>query len=82
MPPATCSSRTTRVRKVSPSGIITTVARYEFGYGVAVDGAGNLFIAAMTSVLKVSPSGIITTVAGISGTPGDSGDGGPATSAH
>jgi len=50
--------------------------------GVAVDAAGNLYLADSTSnrVRKVSPSGIITTVAG-NGTQGFSGDGGPATSA-
>lgn len=51
--------------------------------GVAVDGAGNLFIADTTNhrVRQVNTSGIITTVAG-SGMNGYSGDGGPATSAR
>jgi uncharacterized protein (TIGR03437 family) len=57
----------------------------ELGYvvSVAVDGVGNLFIADAykPSIRKISTSGIITTVAG-NGTPGYSGDGGPATSAH
>ena len=90
-----------RVRKVSTSGIITTVAgNGDFGFsgdgglatdaqldlpprGVAVDGAGNLFIAddGNNRVRKVSTSGIITTVAG-NGTPGFSGDSGPATNAE
>ncbi len=50
--------------------------------GVAVDGAGNLFIADMESckIRKVTPDGIITTVAG-TGAFGYSGDGGQATSA-
>jgi sugar lactone lactonase YvrE len=50
--------------------------------GVAVDAAGNLYIADTTNsrVRKVSTSGTITTVAG-NGTPGFSGDGGPATNA-
>ena len=103
-----------RIRKVSPDGIITTVAgngtRYfssgvpgavaagdggsatsaQFGspFGVAVDGAGNLFISDLQNrvIRKVSTDGVITTVAG-----GGScstlidfvcaGDGGPATSA-
>jgi trimeric autotransporter adhesin len=52
-------------------------------YGVAVDSAGNLFIADRDNhrIRKVSSSGIITTVAG-NGTSGYSGDGGPATSAR
>jgi len=50
--------------------------------GLAVDGAGNLFIAdsANGRVRKVNPAGAITTIAG-NGTVGYSGDGGPATSA-
>ncbi len=88
-----------RVRKVSTSGTITTVAgdgSGDFGgdggpatnaslsspYGVAVDTAGNLYIADSGNdrVRKVSTSGTITTVAG-NGTQGFSGDGGPATNA-
>ena len=47
---------------------------------VAVDGSGNLFLAAreLHRVFKVDGSGQLTVVAG-SGTPGFSGDGGPAT---
>ena len=67
------------IRKVSPSGIITTVAGG--GSGVAVDDAGNLFIAEGTAIRRVSTSGIATTVAG-NGTFGFSGDGGPATNAQ
>jgi len=51
--------------------------------GVAVDGAGNLYIADTYNnrIRKVAPSGIITTVAG-TGTNGNTGDGGPATQAE
>jgi streptogramin lyase len=89
-----------RVREVSPSGIITTVAGNGIGgfagdggrataaeldgpAGVAVDAAGDLFIADRSDsrVREVAPSGIILTVAG-NGTFGDSGDGGPATAAE
>ncbi len=89
-----------RIRKVTPAGIITTVAgNGTIGFsgdggpgtsaqlflpeGVAVDGAGNLFIAdsGNNSIRKVTPAGTITTVAG-NGTLGFSGDGGPATLAE
>jgi sugar lactone lactonase YvrE len=94
-----------RVRKVSTSGTITTIAGsttqglsgdggpatdagLAFPYGVAVDSAGNVYIADTDNhrVRKVSTSGTITTIAG-SGTTGYSGggysgDGGPATSAR
>jgi uncharacterized protein (TIGR03437 family) len=51
--------------------------------GVAVDGAGDVFIADTHNlrIRKVTPAGTISTVAG-SGTQGFSGDGGPATSAE
>jgi sugar lactone lactonase YvrE len=50
---------------------------------VALDAAGNLYISQQSShvIRRVSTSGIITTIAGI-GTPGFSGDGGPATQAR
>lgn len=87
-----------RVRKVDTAGLITTVAGSTVrGYGgddgpatsaaldtvadVAVDAAGNLYIADTfnSRVRKVDASGTITTFAG-NGEAGFSGDGGPATS--
>jgi len=84
------------VRKVSPSGIISTVAgsgaqgysgdtgpatsaRLNGPEGVAVDSSGNLYITdSLNSVVReVTPSGTITTFAG-NGIDGYSGDGGQA----
>jgi sugar lactone lactonase YvrE len=76
-----------RVLKVSPSGMISTVAARLTDPGfIALDQAGNLFIKESSygdanRVRKLSPAGLLTTVAG-SGTPGSSGDGGPATEAR
>ncbi len=87
------------IRKVSPAGVITTVAgtgtqgysgdggpataaTLNAPWGVAVDTAGNFFIADRYNdvIREVSPAGIITTDAG-TGTQGYSGDGGPAPAA-
>ena len=92
-----------RIRKVTPQGIISTVAgNGQSAYdgdggsgdggpatsaqlfkpaGVAVDSAGNLYIAASGRIRKVTPQGTISTVAGNGGY-GFSGDGGPAISAE
>ena len=88
-----------RIRKVTTSGIITTIAgtgvkgfagdaglatkaQLEQPSGVAVDAAGNLYIAdsANQRVRKVGLDGIITTVAG-NGIVAFGGDGGPAVNA-
>jgi hypothetical protein len=59
-----------------------TQACLEYPMGLAVDAAGNLYIAdvANNRVRRVAPDGTITTVAG-NGTGGFCGDGGPATQA-
>ncbi|HEY0307806.1 MAG TPA: Ig-like domain repeat protein [Acidobacteriaceae bacterium] len=92
------------IRKITPSGIITTVAgsssagstgdgglatsaRLSLPRQVAVDAAGNLYIADYynSRIRKVDTSGIITTLAG-TGTSGSGsgfgGDGGPSTAAQ
>jgi len=64
-------------------GIPATEALLFFPNGVAVDGAGNVYISDWYNnrIRKVDTAGIISTVAG-NGTGGFSGDGGPATSAR
>ena len=62
-----------------------STARLNAPAGVAVDGAGNIYIAdyANNKVRKVDAAGMLSTIAG-AGLPGYgySGDGGPATAAH
>jgi NHL repeat-containing protein len=73
----------------SGDGGPAVAARLHGPLSVAVDGAGNLYIAEFGSlygdvgnrVRKVGPDGIISTVAGIAGAGGFSGDGGPAIGA-
>jgi adhesin/invasin len=59
-----------------------TNAQLNNPYGLALDSAGNLYVADAynSKVRRVDPSGVITTYAG-TGTPGSSGDGGQATAA-
>jgi hypothetical protein len=63
-------------------GIAATRAQLMQPSGIAVDAAGNLFIADGKNhrIRKVNRDGLITTIAGI-GEPGSDGDGGPATKA-
>jgi uncharacterized protein (TIGR03437 family) len=89
-----------RVRRVTPAGIISTIAgnglpgssgdggpavdaSLSSMLGLALDNAGNLYIADSGNrrVRKVTSAGIISTVAG-TGVQGFSGDGGPATNAQ
>jgi trimeric autotransporter adhesin len=89
-----------RIRKISPDGIISTVAgdgaqgfsgdggpatsaHLKWPIGVAVDGAGNLYIgdSGNSRIRRIDGNGIISTMAG-DGTPASSGDGGPAAKAQ
>jgi sugar lactone lactonase YvrE len=88
------------IRMVTPYGLISTVVgngNYAYNgdnipatsaslnnpQGMAFDAAGNLYIADLgnSTIRKVTPAGIISTVAGVTGSFGYQGDGGPATSA-
>jgi sugar lactone lactonase YvrE len=84
-----------RVRLVDPAGTMTTLIDLTVPLGpslpgqlnspsdVVVDVAGNRILAdtGNNRVIMIDPTGVITTVAG-TGTAGNTGDGGPAASAH
>ncbi len=76
------------IRKITPSGVVSTLAgragrtgttnatggnaRFNSPLGVAVDGAGNVFVADANNhtVRRVTPNGVVTTLAGSAGVNG------------
>jgi hypothetical protein len=76
------------IRKVTPAGVVTTIAgtaasygsangtgstaRFNEPYGVAVDGAGNVYVADLynNTIRKVTSAGVVTTMAGLAGVSG------------
>jgi DNA-binding beta-propeller fold protein YncE len=67
------------IRRITPDGVVSTLAgtagargqadgtgpaaRFTFPWGLAVDRAGNLFVADRTNVRRLTPEGVVTTLA-------------------
>ena len=62
------------IRKITPAGVVTTLAHLLTYGGVAADAAGNVYVAAenfiTNTVYKISPDGVMTTLAVTHGPPG------------
>ena len=84
------------IRKITPDGVVTTLAgaadatgsddgtgaaaTFEAPFGVAVDAAGNVYVADQraNTIRKITPGGVVTTLAGTPGTSGRVDGTGPA----
>src|SRR5438270_13027429 len=72
------------VRKITPAGVVTTLAgladndgstdgtgsaaRFSYLFGIAVDGAGNVYVTDFSNTIrKITPAGVVTTLAGTPG---------------
>jgi sugar lactone lactonase YvrE len=80
------------IRKISPNGVVSTLAgasgshgsadgtggeaRFWAPFGVAVDGAGIVYVADMANntIRKITPKGVVSTLAGLAGHPGSQDD--------
>ncbi len=76
------------IRKITPTGVVTTfagragssgsadgagnIARFYFPSGVAVDSAGNVYVADSDNdtIRKITPAGLVSTLAGLAGNSG------------
>ena len=65
------------IRRITPGGAVTTLAgsppvsggsntpqQFDAVRGIAVDGSGNVYVAAVYAIQKVTPAGVVTTLAG------------------
>ncbi len=87
-----------RIRKISPGGHVTTLsggehgytdgsasaARFHNPYGLAVDAAGNLFVADCFNqvIRRITPEGAVSTLAGLADSPGSTDGTGTAARFH